>query len=151
MATISKREQILTALSVFAAQRPGFDPGNYSDWKSYRSEVRSVTRDLHIVRQLMGQVSWRESIGEAELREAFRAYSGRLSIVDRADGSIELEYCTGQYFPTEYRKAVCAVLASALWAHKRDSLPAGTPEPGTRMRKEFRREYGHSIASRFFD
>jgi hypothetical protein len=35
-----------------------------------------------------------------------------------------LDYCTGQYFPTEYRRAACAVLASALWSAKRDNMPA---------------------------
>ncbi len=33
---------------------------------------------------------------------------------------VTIEYTTGQYMPTEYRKAVCAVLASALWEYTRD-------------------------------
>ena len=38
----------------------------------------------------------------------------------------ELDYCTGQYWPTEYRAAACAVLASALWAYWRaDMKPDG--------------------------
>jgi hypothetical protein len=39
---------------------------------------------------------------------------------------LRIDYCTGQYFPTEYRKAVCAVLASALWAKYREGMqPSG--------------------------
>lgn len=34
--------------------------------------------------------------------------------------SVGVGYCTGQYFPTEYRRAVCAVLASALWDYVRE-------------------------------
>lgn len=28
---------------------------------------------------------------------------------------IKIDYCTGQYWPTEYRRAVCSVAASTLW------------------------------------
>ncbi len=171
-ATISKREQILQALAVFIAQRPGLEFGNYGDVRAYRSEMRSITADRHVAERLLAQVSWRTSIGEKELREAFRAFSGRLSIVDRADGAIAMEYCTGQYFPTEYRRAACAVLASALWDYFRDQcLPdAKMPEPieaneelyrspnvrggyvsaGEWLRSTFRREFGRTIAQRWF-
>ena len=154
---ISKREQILTALSAFVRQRPGLEYGNYcSGWNdkegraAYFSEMRSITRDMHIANKLLAQVAWRDSIGEPELRAAFRAYSGRLSIVDRPDGAIALDYCTGQCWPTEYHKAVCAVLASALWDHKRDCVPKDTDAPGTWMRAQFRKEFGPQIASRYF-
>jgi hypothetical protein len=156
---LTKREQILSALGAWIRHRPGLEYGNYcSGWNdkagraAYFSEMRSITRDRHTAERLLGQVAWRESIGEAELREAFRsAYSGRLSIIDKPDGSIALDYCTGQYWPTEYRKAACAILASALWAHKRACVPEGLDAPGTWMRKEFRKEYGASIANRWFN
>lgn len=164
---MNKRDQILAALSAFASQRPGLEYGNYcSGWndiegrRAYFSEMRSITKDLHNFRQLLSAVSWRSSIGETELREAFSAYSGRLSIVDHHDGAISLSYCTGQYFPTEYRKAACAVLASALWAYARENAPvnAGPTEPhsnlqnlGDYLRKSFRKEFGRSIQHRYFD
>lgn len=157
---MNKREQILAALSAFARQRPGLEFGNYGDVKAYRSESRSITRDLHIAERLLAQVAWRTSIDEQALRDAFRAYSGRLTIEDRPDGAIAIDYCTGQCFPTEYRKAVCAVLASALWAYARDNAPigAGFHEPhsnlqnlGDYLRSNFRREFGASIANRFFN
>jgi hypothetical protein len=167
---MDKREQILEALAAFAAQRPGLEFGNYGDVSAYRAEMRAITKDLHTFRTLLAAVQWRTSIGETELRAAFRdAFSGRLTLSDKPDGSVELDYCTGQYFPTEYRKAACAVLASALWAYFRDGcMPAEVRQPdgdklyrapngkgfvsaGTWLRSTFRREFGRSIASRYFD
>lgn len=118
VAQTDERERILRAMSVFAEQRPGLKWGNYGDARAYRSESRSITRDLHDARQLLAAVGWRSSIGAEQLRAAFRAFSGRLSW----DGTA-LRYCTGQYFPTEYRRAVCAVLASALWDYARGTMP----------------------------
>lgn len=174
MATISKREQILTLLGAFIRQRPGLEYGNYcSDWrdtegrKAYFSEMRSITKDRHIAEKLLAQVAWRKGIGEEQLRDAFRAFSGRLSIVDLPDGKMRLDYCTGQYFPTEYRKAVCAVLAQALWDYFRDQcMPdAAVPEleryrspmgkgyvsAGDWIRQTARREFGASIQRKYFD
>jgi hypothetical protein len=152
--TISKREMILNALQAFIAQRPGLEFGNYGDVGAYRSEMRAITKDRHIAEKLLAAVRWRSSIGEKELREAFRAFSGRLSIEDRPDGAIGLSYCTGQYFPTEYRKAACAVLAAALWDNARDNLQHSGSEfahrPGDVLRSHFRKEFGRTIAGRYF-
>ena len=157
---MNKRDMILDLLAAFIRQKPGLEFGNYGDITSYRSEMRSITRERHIAELLLADVRWRTSIDEARLRDAFRAYSGRLSLIDRPDGSMALDYCTGQYFPTEYRKAVCAVLARALWDSARENAPpdAGFHEPhsnltnlGDYLRSQFRREYGPSIARRFFD
>lgn len=61
-----------------------------------------------------------------------------------------VDYCTGQYFPTEYRRAVCAVLASALWDYTRENaMPAVygyRVESWSQLGKG--REYGHVRASR---
>lgn len=120
---LSKRDQILSALESFASQRPGIEPGNYGDWQSYRSESRSVTRDLHDAHALIGACCRYPSLVTEEiLRESFRAYSGRLKLSDCENGSVSLDYCTGQYFPTEYRKAVCSVLGSALFQAMRENL-----------------------------
>jgi hypothetical protein len=149
---MDKRDMILNALQAFIAQRPGLEFGNYGDVSAYRSEMRAITKDRHIAEKLLAAVRWRTSIGEKELREAFRAFSGRLSIEDRPDGAIALSYCTGQYFPTEYRKAAAAVLAAALWDNMRDNtLLPDTPNKGERLRATFRREFGRTIQSRYFD
>src|SRR4030066_1670931 len=110
------KQQILEALREWINQRPGLEFANYGEWKSYRAELRSITRDRADALQLMQAVSWRDSITAENLIEAFpRAYSGRLEIkeVTPRDSQgphwAQLSYCTGQYWPTEYRKAVAAV------------------------------------------
>lgn len=168
------RDQILGALQAFAEQRPGLEFGNYGDVTAYRAEMRSITRDLHHARTLLSAVRWRASIDVGQLREAFRAYSGRLSIHEKPDGGCDLSYTTGQYFPTEYRRAVCAVLASALWDYTRDCMPEpeyvqhGSADDlpmrteavyrlngrkvsgGDWIRTTLRKEFGRSIACRWF-
>ena len=75
------------------------------------------------------------------------AFSGRLEITERSDGAIKIDYCTGQYFPTEYRKAACAVLAYSLWHYWRD-CGYDTYE---QIQKQARAELGRGIASRWFN
>jgi hypothetical protein len=153
-----RREQILQALDAFARQRPGLDPRNYiSDWrdiegrKMYRQESRAITRDLHDFQALLAQVAWRSSITANDLREAFSAYSGRLRLTEE-NGSVALEYCTGQYFPTEYRKAACAVLSSALFNYFRSCLASSGEEfDGDDIRAHARRELGARLARRWVD
>jgi hypothetical protein len=145
------RETIIDALYSFARQRPGLEFGNYGDVSAYRSEMRSITKDLHDARILLGALN-RSSIDAETLKRAFSAYSGRLSIVE-TDKGVKLDYCTGQYWPTEYRRAVCAVAASALWDHYRDGFAASAKageSPGDAIRRCFRFEFGRSIARRWF-
>lgn len=167
------KDLLIALLSRWIHQRPGLDFRNYcSGWhdhagrRAYFSEMRSITKDLHDARELLRAVELSGITGE-ELAAAFpRAFSGRLTLKQRIDGKWALDYCTGQYWPTEYRRAACAVLASALWDYKRDKcMPApsgkvarsgfehdaidGIP-PGDWLRRSFRREYGRSIASRWF-
>ena len=104
------RDRILALLREFAEQRPGLEFGNYGDVAAYRAESRSITRDLHHARELLAYVQ-RSRMSAETLRASFDAYSGRLSLTEH-DGTWRLDYCTGQYFPTEYRRAVCAVLAA---------------------------------------
>ena len=156
---MNNRDKILALLDSFIRQRPGLEYANYcSGWndldgrRAYFREMREITRDRHIAMRLLESVRWRESIGEAELRAAFRAYSGRLTLTDIPDGKMRLDYCTGQYFPTEYRRAACAVLAAALWDYARDVISYDrNTSPGDSLRGYFRREYGRTIANRFFN
>ena len=155
---MNRKQQIITALRAFVAQRSGMDWRNYGDAASYRAEQRAIMRDGKEARELLRAVDLRDSITADMIIEASkRAFSGRLSIVERDDGAVSVDYCAGQYFPTEYRKAVCAVCAAALWKHMCADYSAGfaqsagRPVTGSELRAQFRKEYGRGIASRWFN
>ena len=163
----SRKEHILQALDAHVRQRSGMDARNYSDATTYRAEQRRVIRDLHDYRILRSAVVWRDIDAGALLEASRRAYSGRLTITERTDSTVAVDYCTGQYFPTEYRRAACTVLASALWDYTRENMPKGalmhnyeTGEAyecydglraGDWLRDCFRREFGPRLARRYFD
>lgn len=177
-----RKQAICDALARFIRQRPGLEFGNYGDVKAYRSELRSITKDRHHAETLLRAVMSHDSITADDLiRAAHDAYSGRLTITTDDDEQLQrhvtngdhfaarIDYVTGQYFPTEYRRAVCAVLASALWYWTRGHAmpePTNTDGDGNRLypdhvnrsvvsagdwlRAHFRREFGRGIASRWF-
>ncbi len=139
------KQAILDTLRKFARQRPGLEFCNYGDIKLYRQELRSITRDLAHAATLLRAVE-HSSIDAAAILRA--ADNGRLTIT--VDGErVRIDYCINQYWPTEYRKAVCRVLSGALWAHVRDSMTGD--DIGDRIRAHFRREFGRGIASRYFN
>lgn len=164
---MDKKQAITGALYTFIGQRPGLEFGNYGDVPNYRAEVRAIGRDLTQARQLLRYVELRASITADDIIEASKsAYSGRLTIIERDDGAVAIDYCPGQYFPTEYRKAVCAVLSSAIWAWKRGQcMPAPTLHhnsetgetvqrfkglrAGDYLRANLKREFGRGM-SRWF-
>ncbi len=150
---MDKKQAIIGALYTFIGQRPGLEYGNYGEPVSYRAEARAIGKDLTQARQLLRYVELRASITAEDIIEASkRAYSGRLTIVERDDGAVSIDYCTGQYWPTEYRKAACAVLSQAIWAWHRDQcMPADTAKPGDYLRASFKREFGRGMAARWFN
>jgi hypothetical protein len=152
------KQDIINALYTFAHKRPGLEPGNYiSDWRdvegrrAYAAESRSITKDLREARVLLRQVELSGISADQLIDAARRAFSGRLSINQNDKGEVIIDYCTGQYWPTEYRRAVCAVLASALWYHRRDDVPAHVENKGQYLRNRFAKEYGRGLASRWFN
>lgn len=144
------KETILSGLRAWIDQRPGLEYVNYGDPVSYRAELRGITRDKRDAQTLLAAVEL-SPVTVDQLKEGFRAYSGRLTWEDDGKGGGRLSYCTGQYWPTEYRKAACAVLAAALWDEARESLPKDTPQPGNVMRARFQHLFGRSIQKRWLD
>ena len=150
------KSTIIAALDAWIRQRPGLEFGNYGDWTAYRSEVRSIGKDLQHARALLRYVEWHDSITAEMILSA--AQSGRLSIV--VDGNkVRVDYCTGQYWPTEYRPAVCRLLSSVIWDWMRENAPvdagpidkfSNLQNVGPWIRKQASRELGTSIAQRWF-
>jgi len=142
------KPQIISALYTFAHKRPQLEYGNYGDPSSYRAEARAITKDLHHARKLLAHVE-RSGITAQELVDAsFQAFSGRLTIIpaNTYSDEIRIDYCAGQYFPAEYRKAVCAVLARALWNYWRSDF--NDPQ---RIRNTARLVLGKPLASAYFN
>lgn len=142
--TITKSE-ICAKLRAFIAQRSGLDWRNYaSDWRdksgmdalcSDRSRILQHGRDA---RALLSFVEHSPIPVEFIMREL---ETGRLTFDPSRNA---LDYCTGQYFPTEYRAAICRTLSNAIWRFYRDNV---TPDVRTFARETF----GRAIASRWFN
>ncbi len=181
----NRKSLILDALRAFINQRSGIEFGNYGDVKAFRAEQRGIQKDRHEALELLRAVELSSGIdADALLRAANSAYSGRLTILEgpgpdpgyvRRNGDVRIDYCTGQYFPTEYRRAACAVLASALWEYTREhcmpqqAMFGSGPNAerkyllwrprhkspdyvsaGDWLRAHFLRQFGRGIASRWF-
>jgi hypothetical protein len=157
------KETLCAMLRAWIMQRPGLEFANYGNVAAYRSESRAITRDMRYALTLLGYVERMQSLTVDDMRASFRAFSGRLTLTERPDGKWVLDYCTGQYFPTEYRRAACAVLVSMIWDYWREAIPANEAEkaaflkrhkadnPGDYLRAKGRREFGRVIGARFFN
>ena len=148
------KTEIIYALRTFAQRRPQLEYNNYGNPSSYRQESRAITKDLNHARKLLGKVE-RSGITAQDLIVASNeAFCGRLTIIPANSYSDEfkIEYCVGQYFATEYRKAVCAVLARALWNHWREDRKDGDiMTTGQQLRAIARSELGATIARAYFN
>jgi len=133
-----KLGEMLEKLHAFIRQRPGLEFGNYGDAALYRKELRQITRDKRDAEAMLFRV-WRSQMTPELLGNAAKsAFSGRLTW-----NGTDWEYCTGQYWPTEYRKAACAVLAAALrvyWMH-----------PTLSVWRSAKAELGVGVAKRWFN
>jgi len=144
----TQKADIIAALQRFIAQRPGLEPGNYiSGWndaegrRMYRAESRQITRDRHDAEALLRYV---ETSGVTGAQIA-AALTRRLTW----DGTT-LSYCTGQYFPTEYRRAAASALASALWYYWCDVRMPGKDRTADAIHRRAHNALGRRLANRFF-
>jgi len=154
----ASKETLLEALRLFIAQRSGIDRRNYqSDWRdtagaaAFMADYREILRDGRDARRLLEYVAGRAGI-TAERILATSSGNGRLDWCYRGD-KIGLDYCTGQYFPTEYRAAACSMLAGLVWRYLADDFAdcPNTGEQAAAVRKAARRIFGRGIASRWFN
>lgn len=142
---MADKSTIIAALHKWIAQCPGLEFGNYGDVSSYRSEMRSITRDLHHARAMVNYVAWHDSITTDMILDA-ADNGGRLTMATDGD-KVTINYVVGQYWPIEYRRAVCSLMARVIWHWMREN---GNYKTGDDIRKAARRELGASIARRWF-
>lgn len=124
----------------FAAQNPGLEFGNYGNWPAYNQERASITRDWKRFIVALRAASAAGVTDQDVIEAAPRAFSGRLEWISKdylrqkhgmnTDYTPRWDYTTGQYFPTEYRKAAATVLEYATREHLR-SLPPKHGQPRT--------------------
>jgi len=157
----AERAAILAALRAWINQRPGLDLADYCDdaragrdprampdldgRRAYFAEGRRITQQRADALEFLRLVERREGISADALKEAFRAFSGRLSW-----NGAGLDYCTGQYFPTEYRLAAAAVLRSALWDYWRADILSLADDPKLNVRARILRNARLSVSPAVF-
>lgn len=142
---MATKQTIIDALHQWINQRPGLEFSNYGNVSSYRAEMRSIGRDLQHARAMVNYVAWHDSV-TAEMIMSAADNGGRLTLTVNGD-KVRIDYVTGQYWPTEYRRAVCQLMSSVIWAWLREN---GNCKTGDDIRKAARRELGQSIANRWF-
>lgn len=130
-----KKEQLLELIHKFNNQRPGFEFANYGDVKLYNSDARPVAKQKHDNLELIAFIARSESITAEAIAEELR---GRLELTEKG-----LHYITGQYFPTEYRRALRSALVSVIWTWFRESCECDTRE---KIQAAFRRNFSRSIS-----
>lgn len=122
------RAELLHALRAFIGQRPGLESANYAGAPgAYHADKRDIMQARANALTLLNYIA-HHAIGldaDRILRASESTFRGRLSWdADRK----EWHYAAGQYYPTEYRRAVCAVLAAALWDYWRDTMHEPTAD-----------------------
>jgi hypothetical protein len=138
-------------LTKFVNQRPGLDFANYGDSKSYNSESREITKDRNDYFELLSLAFIRlGSDFETKLKFNLENSSGRLTL---KNGS--LDYCTGQYFPTEYRPAANRILSQLIFNNYRDEQEQNAPNPlyknGNEIRKAIKRAVSQRVYKNYFN
>ena len=134
----------------FVNQRPGLEYANYGDSKSYNAESREITKDRNDFYELLCLAQRRIENLEQKLTFNLTQSSGRLTLKGN-----KLEYCTGQYFPTEYRPAANRILAQLIFNGYRDEQETNSPNPlykdGIEIRKAIKRNISRRVAKNYFN
>lgn len=134
------KQQLVTALLAFTDQRSGIEWCNYTTREDFMEDYNGILRHGRIARQLLHWINWHESITADDI---LQQCTSRLTI--EPNGS--LDYCAGQYWPVEYRQAVCRMCASVIWSYFRDKCNCTTAD---QIRSAARKEFGRGIAQSFF-
>lgn len=103
----------LDALRAYAHRRPGLEWANYGDASAYRSDARRATRQLRDARSALEVASRLALSGKLTTADILAACKGDRLTLSRTGDTWAVDYCTGQYWPTEYRAAVARVALHA--------------------------------------
>ena len=130
--SIESAPAAVRAVIAYAAQSPRLEWCNYAtsnhaeSVRVYRSEAARITRQLHDVEKAARGAMFAHVVDDV-VAASKSAYSGRMEVSRSADGGFDVDYCTGQYWPTEYRRAAeCVLLEAARIARERAADIAAT-------------------------
>ena len=147
---MANTQTTIEKLIKFVNQRPGLDFANYGDVSAYRSESREITKDRSDFFELLGLASRNIENLEDKLTELLIRSSDRLTL----DKDGNLQYITGQYFPTEYRPAACRALRSLIWdsyANYKDGNGQPIYSTGHEIRKAIKRNLSRRVGKNYFN
>jgi len=137
-------------LTKFVNQRPGLDFADYGNVSLYRKEMAEITRDRNDYFELLALAHSRVDNLNEVLTEKLSNSENRLSL--SKEGNII--YCTGQYFPTEYRPAANAALKYIIWrsyANEMDSNNNPVYTDGIAIRKAIKRRVSRRVYRLYFN
>ena len=137
---MTNRVEVLEALESFVNARPGLRSADF-DAAGFAAASYQVQRDRADELDMLRHIRWETSIGVDCI--LFRARGGRMrwnSVDARWD------FTAGQYEPLERRAAACTLLASVIWAHRREF----TESPAESL-AILRREFGRRMVARFWE
>lgn len=139
----------IVALVAFAAQNPGFDPRDYAGYSAgYRSDSRSASQDWRRFCKALDESAVLGVTDTHVIEQAPRAFSGRLTWIQKTHKgemiATDWDYCTGQYFPTEYRAAAATLLEYAnSEARRQREKNSKMPTTITELKERNRENGGH--------
>lgn len=127
-------ELVWDRLEAFVNTPPGFDLADYSDHRSYRSDVRLVQAQRRRAHMMI-----------AFAREKWP--TGDLWVSSRLEwNGTEFGYTVGQYRPVEYRACVCLVIAQYIWQELHSLIP------DVEERREYlKKHFGRSMQRRYWN
>lgn len=137
---MTNRVEVLEALESFVNARPGLRSADF-DAAGFASASYQVQRDRLDALDMLRYIRWTSSIGASDILE--RAAGGRLWFAPTVG---EWRYKAGQIEAVERRAAACTLLASVIWAHRREF--AESPAESLAF---LRREFGRRMVARFWE
>lgn len=145
---MNNQQTTLELLIKFVNQRPGLNFADYGDVTIYRRELNEIVKDRADFYELLSIAQAKISNFEDKLTTMLINSTNRLSLENG-----KLSYCTGQYFPTEYRPAANRIIVQLIWNEYRERMSEqiGGNSFGNDLRTAIRKNFGRRINKNYFN
>lgn len=131
----------LDALDALVDSRPMLEPGNYATLADYRADQRGnmqARADYWRIRACIAP----------DNHTLFEIARGSRITFTGPDDALVADYCAGQYYPIEYRRACVRLIASAWWQAQAGRLAEADAQY---IRTVAKAVFGPGIARRWFN